>query len=66
MVSKTNEHCTCPLTLINRKPNFFFCCFDIFRFYDDEEGESEGGASEEERAFRWKLIADEFAKRRKV
>ncbi|CAH3148738.1 unnamed protein product [Porites evermanni] len=35
------------------------------KFYDDEEGESEGGASEEERAFRCKLIADEFAKRRK-
>ena len=48
------------------KTQFFRLLLWYFRFYDDEEGESEGGASEEERAFRCKLIADEFAKRRKV
>ena len=33
---------------------------------DDDEEDSEGGATDEERAFRCKLIADEFQKRRKV
>lgn len=39
--------------------------FRVYEEDDDNEGDSEGG-SEEERAFRCKLIADEFRKRRKV
>lgn len=39
--------------------------FCISRVYEDDEDDREGG-SEEERAFRCKLIADEFKKRRKV
>lgn len=42
--------------------------FGISRIYedgDDNEGDNEGGA-EEERAFRCKLISNEFKKRRKV
>lgn len=41
---------------------------EISRVFEDEDNDDDSGAgaSEEERAFRCKLIADEFRKRRRV